>query len=115
MIDCNRIQDIVRFTPADRLDREKSVMMAEVYLGYYASKERIGREPTDQDRARIWTGGPDGWVKPATLPYWRKVQQEFLHMAVTQSPPAVLVTPGFNFSSASVNAPVGDNLMREPV
>ena len=34
-----------------------------------------GRKPTLQTLARIWNGGPYGYRKKATLPYWRKVQK----------------------------------------
>ena len=46
------------------------------YLEHYATKERLGHEPTDEDRARIWNGGPDGWKKECTIDYWRKVKVE---------------------------------------
>ena len=36
--------------------------------------ERWGAK-TDEERARIWNGGPRGMSKESTLPYWRKVQQ----------------------------------------
>ena len=48
--------------------------MCQVYLRRYCTKERLGREPTLQDAARIWNGGPDGWKKPATKKYWEKVK-----------------------------------------
>ena len=35
--------------------------MARAYLKHYATKERIGREPTFEDMARIHNAGPDGW------------------------------------------------------
>lgn len=31
---------------------------------------------TDEERARIWNGGPGGMQKSATLPYWNKVKAE---------------------------------------
>lgn len=64
------------FTYADRHDLEKSKAMCRIYLAHYATRQRIGREPTAQDMARIWNGGPRGWRKPSTLPYWRKVRHE---------------------------------------
>ena len=72
--DCNRIQNMVHFTPESRLNRETSIMMCEIYLSHYAAAGRLGHEPTDEDFARIWNGGPDGWIKLSTLPYWHKVQ-----------------------------------------
>ena len=47
--------------------------VAQAYLGHYATKARIGRPVTDQDRARIWNGGPDGWRRRRTAAYWNRV------------------------------------------
>jgi hypothetical protein len=30
---------------------------------------------TDEQKARIWNGGPGGMRKKTTLAYWRKVQE----------------------------------------
>ena len=46
------------------------------YMARYATSRRLGRAVTDQDRARIWNGGPNGYKKKATLPYWNKVRKE---------------------------------------
>lgn len=43
------------------------------YLELYATEERLGRSVTDEDRARIWNGGPDGWKEPETRGYWSRV------------------------------------------
>lgn len=45
----------------------------EKYTGRYATRERLKRKPTDEDRARIWNGGPNGWKKPSTREYGKKV------------------------------------------
>jgi hypothetical protein len=63
-----------RFTLADRLNRQKSVAMLEVYLGHYG--RRLGRKATEQDLARIWNGGPAGWKRSSTLRYWSKVSSK---------------------------------------
>lgn len=60
-----------RYTLTDRLNRQKSVEMLEVYLSHYG--KRLGRKPTEQDLARIWNGGPSGWKRSSTLRYWSKV------------------------------------------
>ena len=60
-----------RFTLADRLNRQKSIAMLEVYLSHYG--QRLGLKATEQDLARIWNGGPAGWRKSSTIRYWRKV------------------------------------------
>lgn len=45
------------------------------YIARYATKKLLGHEPTDEDRARIWNGGPKGWKKESTRAYWAKVQK----------------------------------------
>ena len=44
------------------------------YMACYATKERLGREPTLEDMARIHNGGPTGWKKECTKVYWEKVK-----------------------------------------
>ncbi len=46
------------------------------YMARYATERRLGRHVTDEDRARIWNGGPNGYKKKATLKYWLKVKKE---------------------------------------
>ena len=41
----------------------------------YATKSRLGHEPTDEDIARIHNGGPNGYKNPATVKYWEKVEK----------------------------------------
>jgi hypothetical protein len=76
--DVNRIAGpkTAPYTLADRLEVEKSKQMCVIYLSYYATEKRIGRAVTDQDRARIWNGGPLGYKKSATEVYWAKVKRE---------------------------------------
>jgi len=68
------------FTLEDRGDREKSVEMLRIYLGHYVNENRIGHEPRMSDYARVWKGGPNGYLDPATLPYWEKVQRKMLDL-----------------------------------
>ena len=56
-------------------NRELSEKVCEKYLSIWATSVRLGREVTDEDRARIWNGGPKGWQKKSTLGYWTKVQK----------------------------------------
>lgn len=56
-------------------NRELSIWIFSRYMDIYATKARIGRQPTDQDRARIWNGGPSGWKRSSTIPYWNKVRR----------------------------------------
>ena len=46
------------------------------YMGRYATSKRLGREPTYEDIARIHNGGPNGYRRDSTLPYWEKVMAE---------------------------------------
>ena len=49
-----------------RTKRSISRKMAKTYMEYYASAERLGREPTFEDMARIHNGGPNGYKKECT-------------------------------------------------
>lgn len=51
-------------------NRELSVWICQKYLEIYATEKLIGRKPTDEDRARIWNGGPTGYKKSSTKAYW---------------------------------------------
>lgn len=56
-------------------NRKLSVAICESYLAHYATEKRLGRTPTDQDRARIWNGGPNGYKKESTEKYWCGVKR----------------------------------------
>lgn len=61
--------------PEDMLgDRSLSIDTFHKYMSIYATAGRLGREPTDEDCARIWNGGPNGYKSSATLHYWQKVK-----------------------------------------
>lgn len=45
------------------------------YMDLYATEKNVGRPVTDEDRARIWNGGPSGWKKKSTIPYWEKAKK----------------------------------------
>ena len=60
---------------ADCHDLEYAVKIFRAYTARYATERRLGREPTDEDRARIWNGGPNGYKKKATDKYWKKVKE----------------------------------------
>jgi len=63
--------------PVDCLgNRKLSVWVLKSYMSMYATPKRIGRNPTLEDMARIWNGGPGGWRNPRTEGYWRKVLRE---------------------------------------
>lgn len=49
------------------------------YMSIYATSAQLGRDVTDEDRARIWNGGPSAWrpgtrAYAATTGYWNKVR-----------------------------------------
>lgn len=73
--DVNRITGTA-FVHRDMFDVQVSGYVCLTYLQHYATAERIGREPTMEDMARIWNFGPSGWANPKSLPYWAKIQQQ---------------------------------------
>ena len=71
--DVNRILGVNIYQHADALNPAHASNMVRIYLSHYATPERIGRPVTDEDRARIHNGGPNGWREESTKGYWRKV------------------------------------------
>ena len=72
--DVNRIS-AYKYKHEDAFDRGLAIEMFFLYTKHYATEERLGREPTMEDIARIHNGGPDGWKKESTVPYWNKILQ----------------------------------------
>ena len=62
-------------TYADCADLSYSKRVFAAYMERYATERRLGRPVTDEDRARIWNGGPNGYKKKATIKYWNKVKE----------------------------------------
>ena len=58
------------YTHAEMFDPDKSIEIVRAYLLHYARDKDI------EAAARIHNGGPNGWKKETTLPYWRKVKKE---------------------------------------
>lgn len=85
-----------RFTINHADEQGYARFILQAYLAIYATPARLGRTPTMRDMARIWNGGPDGWRKPETLPYWHKVQREMNRLS-----PARLPIDGTNNSNRS--------------
>ena len=65
----------VKYSYADRYNKMKSYEIFKLYIGHYATKKRRGRKPTNEDMARIWNGGPNGYKKTSTIKYWNKVKK----------------------------------------
>lgn len=74
-IDVNRVYGTEHHAQDMLGNRSLSLETFERYMAIYATQKRLGRAPTDQDRARIWNGGPNGYRLAATLGYWAKVQR----------------------------------------
>jgi hypothetical protein len=69
--DVNRIAG-THYTASDRFDFAKSREMFRIYTDHYGKK--YGVPVTDEVRARIWNGGPNGPNKASTEKYWAKVK-----------------------------------------
>lgn len=67
--DVNRIYG-TDYAHADALDPIKAVRICELYLRYWCGHVA---KPTPEIAARIWNGGPRGYMKPATAGYWARV------------------------------------------
>lgn len=66
--DVNRVYG-TRYTHRQMHERKVALAVLDRYLWLYARPERLGRPVTNEDRARIWNGGPDGWRSRATDSY----------------------------------------------
>ena len=60
------------YTDVTNPEYARKVMLA--YWDRYATKKRLGHEPTLEDLARIHNGGPNGFKRDSTLGYWEKVK-----------------------------------------
>jgi len=76
------IQDVNRiygtsYTMYDAYDRAKSKEIAILYLTYWGKqyKKETKKDPSYEQFARIWNGGPEGWKKKSTIKYWKKVKK----------------------------------------
>ena len=76
--DVNRIAG-THYRWAEMTNRWAAMGVMRIYLGHYCAEGRLGRKATDQDLARVWHGGPDGWRRRKTLAYWRRVQARMQH------------------------------------
>ena len=57
--------DVAKLDYAIRINR--------AYLARYCNERRLGRKPTNFDRARIWVGGPRGPWRESSIPYAKRV------------------------------------------
>lgn len=77
VMDVNRFAG-TDFVHADCHNRQKSLIICQLYLQRHCTKAKLKREPTLEDAARIWNGGPDGWKHSSTDAYWAKVRRHLL-------------------------------------
>jgi hypothetical protein len=63
------------WTHNDAFDRNKSIAIFRAYMSRYATQNRLGHAPTNEDIARIHNGGPNGYKNSNTVAYWNKVRQ----------------------------------------
>jgi len=63
------------YSHADMFNADNSKDVCKKYLAYYGKqyKKETGKEPDNQVYARIWNGGPRGYLKKSTKNYWKKV------------------------------------------
>lgn len=62
------------WTHMDALDELTAIRIFRAYMDRYATEERLGRPVTLEDIARIHNGGPNGYKKKSTIPYWNKLK-----------------------------------------
>lgn len=73
--DVNRVYGLQRKAQDMLGQRALSIDTMEKYWSIWATPKHIGRPVTDEDRARIWNGGPNGWRNPKTVRYWNEVKK----------------------------------------
>ncbi len=82
--DANRIARLLNWpdgeywTYEDRLNKYRSRTMTHLYAGWWAKHSLWEIKQSGMDTyeavARIHNGGPNGWKKESTKPYWEKVK-----------------------------------------
>ena len=56
----------------------ESVILA--YMERYATRTRLGRDPSEEGIVRIYHGGPHGWRDVTQIPFWMKVKKQLEHL-----------------------------------
>jgi len=79
-------QDAVEFDPSiggeyeDVTNPDYARKIVEAYMSRYATKKRLGHEPTFEDMARIHNGGPNGHKKDSTDIYWNRFEPVLINV-----------------------------------
>jgi len=69
---CQQRLKLATFRYDDRWDKQKSRQMMELYLEKYCG---VWLDWSKFEKmARVHNGGPNGWLKDSTKPYWEKVK-----------------------------------------
>jgi hypothetical protein len=68
--DVNRVHGTEFTWPQSAYSREDSITIFRLWHRIYSPKNA-----TDEQLARNWNGGRNGWKNPNTLKYWKKVKQ----------------------------------------
>ena len=73
--DVNRVYGR-RYTHADAFDRDKAREICGLYLLHWGRQyeRETGLPASAEVLARIWNGGPRGWEKASTEPYWQRLK-----------------------------------------
>ena len=72
--DLNRIFGEDTWTLEDRWCPEKSREIFFQYTGYWIRRFAIA--DSRENRSRIWNGGPRGYQRSSTVPYWDRVRKQ---------------------------------------
>jgi hypothetical protein len=72
----------------DAFDRAKASQICVLYLSYWCEPSRLGHEPTMEDFARVWNGGPEGHRKQSTITYWHRVERVLAQISQARLPVA---------------------------
>lgn len=62
----------------DAFDTDVAIEIFKAYMSRYAVSSKTGQPISAEIICRIHNGGPSGWKRDSTLPYWNKVKKELL-------------------------------------
>lgn len=74
--EANRLQSKKVYKLEDCWDFDKSKEIFLIYQNQYSADYSLERI------ARNWNGGPSGYKKDSTLPYWNKVESKFKELKI---------------------------------
>lgn len=98
--DVNKHYDRHYTWPQDALHTITAFAIFKLYLDIYATENRLGRQPTIEDKARIWNGGPNGHLKPGTEEYGKQVSNMYNELKIEGQRVA---GPGFDVNEVLID------------